>query len=129
MQTKKIVELLKKSNLDDEAKTRLVDLIEKEGISDSTKKQILKVIDEHVNRLKEDIENKKKEKDALGKEVRQDVLVLDLIYLRMLERMRNAYNEYKKGMDGLDVKSADVFDDALKQVEESKKKEVKKMIE
>lgn len=128
METKKAIELIKKSDLSAKEKSSLMKLIEKEGLTKEVREKILKAIDKHIKKLEIGIKSKEREKEDLGREIHQDKLALDLIYFRMLKRMKYAYDDYQKGMDKLDQRLNRVFAEAVKMVEEDKRKKIKESI-
>jgi len=125
MQTNEAVELIQKSDLAEEEKKRLIDLIEKEGVNDSTKKEVLAVIDKSVDQLKSDIEKKRVEVKKAKKYAKQEKLVADLIYLKMLKQMKENYDRYEKDMSKLEGQMDDTLGKAVKMVEEDKAKKIK----
>lgn len=128
METKKAIELIKKSDLSIREKSSLIKKIEEEGLTKKIRDEILKAIDRHIKKLETGIKEKEQQREGLGKEIHKDKLALDLIYFRMLKRMKYAYDEYQKGMDKLDRRLDEVFKDAVKMVEEDKKRRIKDSI-
>ncbi|MDD3887618.1 MAG: hypothetical protein PHN19_02485 [Patescibacteria group bacterium] len=128
METKKAIELIKQSDLTTREKNSLIKKIETEGLSKKVRDNIIKAIDNHIKKVQKGIKDKEKTKENLGTEIHQDKLVLDLIYFRMLKRMKYAYDEYQKGIEKLDGRLDSVFQDAVKMVEEDKKRRIKEQI-
>ncbi len=128
METKKAIELIKQSDLTTREKNSLIKKIEAEGLSKKVRDSIIKAIDNHIKKVQKGIKDKEKAKEGLGTEIHQDKLVLDLIYFRMLKRMKYAYDEYQKGIEKLDGRLDSVFQDAVKMVEEDKKRRIKEQI-
>lgn len=128
METKKAIELIKQSDLTTREKNSLIKKIETEGLSKKVRDSIIKAIDNHIKKVQKGIKDKEKTKENLGTEIHQDKLVLDLIYFRMLKRMKYAYDEYQKGIEKLDGRLDSVFQEAVKMVEEDKKRRIKEQI-
>ncbi|MFA6296536.1 MAG: hypothetical protein WC663_04225 [Patescibacteria group bacterium] len=129
METKKAIELIKQSDLTTREKNSLIKKIETEGLSKKVRDSIIKAIDNHIKKVQKGIKDKEKTKEGLGTQIHQDKLVLDLIYFRMLKRMKYANDEYQKGIEKLDKRLDDVFQEAVKLVEEDKKKRIKEQIQ
>ncbi len=128
MEKSELIDLIKKSDLGDEVKNGLTELVEKEGATESVVKQVLTMVNRQVKSLEKDVKRSRKRLDGLKEGIDLDKIMMNLIYLKMLQRMSNAYAKYKKGMGQLENELDSVFDEAVNQAEEVKKEEIKKSI-
>lgn len=128
MEIKKAIELIKKSDLSDKEKNSLIKLIEKQGLTKEIRDRILKAFDQHVKSLEQDVVSKQQKQEQLRKEAKRDQAMLDLIYWKVVKRIRDAYLNYDKEMGKLDVKMDSAFKEAVKIVEAKKKSEIMDMI-
>lgn len=128
MQTKKALELIKKSDLPEKEKVRLLKLIDEKGMDLTAQNEILKSLEKHTKGLEKGVEKKEIVKKGLEKEILQDRLALDYIYYKTLKKLKEAYLEYEKGMNRLDTRLDDVFREAVKRVEEEKKRRIREQL-